>query len=199
MVFDYRGLTNRNTLVNKQTFIAATLGLLLASSIATAATVGKAVDLGTLNTANIGSTYTVGTTGLTLGDSFIDTYLFDIASDYAFAVGTTVSIDIGNLYQIGNLEARFLSADNSLIADAFILTSTTNNSIQVNSLYLDTTLPSGNDYKFVVSGTINGTVGGSYGGVLQATPIPEADSYLLMLAGLGLVGVVARRRKIQTA
>jgi hypothetical protein len=180
--------------MNKHTFIAATLGLLLASSSASAATVGNIVDLGTLSTAHIGSTYTIGTSGLAIGDSFIDTYLFDIASDYAFAVGTTVSIDIANLYQIGNLAARFLRADDTLISNAFTLTSTTNNGIQVNSLYLDTTLPAGNDYKFVVSGTINGTVGGSYGGVLQATPIPEADSYLLMLAGLGCIGIAIRRK-----
>lgn len=180
--------------MNKHTFIAATFALLLANSSVSAATVGNTVDLGTLSTAHIGSTYTIGTSSLTLGDSFIDTYLFDIASDYAFAVGTTVSIDIANLYQIGNLAARFLRADDTLISDAFILTSTTNNGIQVNSLYLDTTLPAGNDYKFVVSGTVNGPVGGSYGGVLQAIPIPEADSYLLMLAGLGCVGIAIRRR-----
>lgn len=168
------------------------LGVLLASNVANAATVTTFVDLGTLSTANIGNTYTVGTNGLTSGTSFVDTYVFDIASDYAFSVGTTVSIDIANLYRITGLEARFLRADDTLISDAFILTSTMNNSIQVNSLYLDSPLPAGNDYKFVVSGMIDGTVGGSYGGVLQATPIPEADSYLLLLAGLGLLGFAYR-------
>lgn len=180
--------------MKKTTLFATTLGLLLAGNIANAATVTRTVDLGTLSTAHIGFTYTVGSNVAAPGTSFIDTYLFDIASDYAFAVGTTVSIDIGNLYQIDNLAARFLRADNTLISDAFILTSTTNNGIQVNSLYLDTTLPAGNDYKFVVSGMVNGTGGGSYGGVLQATPIPEADSYLLMLAGLGCVGIAIRRK-----
>jgi hypothetical protein len=185
--------------MNKHALIAATLGLLLTSSIASAATFSKTVDLGTLSTANIGSTYTIGSDGLALGDSFIDTYLFDIANDYAFTVGTTVSINIGNLYKLDNLAAHFFRASNDLISNAFTLTSTTNNGIQVDSLYLDTTLPSGNDYKFVVSGTVNGTVGGSYGGVLQATPIPEADSYLLMLAGLGIVGIAIRRRTNKTA
>ena len=176
------------------TLLATTLGVLFACNVANAATVARAVDLGTLSTANIGNTYTVGSNGLATGDSFIDTYLFDIANDHAFSVGTFVSIDIANLYQITGLEARFLRADDSLINDSFMLASTTNYGIRVNSLYLDSPLAVGSDYKFVVSGTIDGTVGGSYGGVLQATPIPEADSYLLLLAGLGLVGYAARRR-----
>lgn len=180
--------------MKKTTLFATTLGLLLAGNIANAATVTRTVDLGTLSTAHIGYTYTVGSNIAAPGTSFIDTYRFDIASDYVFSVGSFVSIDIANLYQIGNLEAGFLRADDSLISDAFILTSTTNNGIRVNSLYLDAPLAAGNDYKFVVSGTIDGPVGGSYGGVLQATPIPEADSYLLMLAGLGLIGYATRRR-----
>ncbi len=181
--------------MKKITLLATMLGMLLASNVANAAAVTTLVDLGSLSTANIGNTYMAGTNGLTRGTSFIDTYVFDIASDYAFSVGTLVSIDIANLYRIAGLEARFFNSADVLISDAFIFTSTTNNGIRVNSLYLDSPLlPAGNDYKFVVSGTIDGTVGGSYGGVLQATPIPEADSYLLMLAGLGLLGFAARHK-----
>jgi hypothetical protein len=184
----------------KQTFIAATLGLLCAGNVAYAATtVGKMVDLGTLNTANIGSTYTIGTDALALGDSFQDIYVFDIAGAYSFAVGTTVSIDIANLYELTNLEARLLDFSGAVIDDSFSLVSTVANGYTVNSLFIDTALATGNDYRFVVSGTVSGTVGGSYGGVLQATPIPEANTYVLMLAGLGLLGLATRRRKIQPA
>jgi hypothetical protein len=35
----------------------------------------------------------------------------------------------------------------------------------------------------------------SSNGVLQVTAVPEADSYAMMLAGLGLVGFMVRRRK----
>jgi hypothetical protein len=48
--------------------------------------------------------------------------------------------------------------------------------------------------------TIWGTVtdGGSYGGnlnVLMAAPVPEPETYAMLLGGLALMGVVARRRK----
>jgi len=118
-------------MIIKQTFIAATLGLLCVGNVAYAATtVGKMVDLGTLNTANIGSTYTIGTDALALGDSFQDIYVFDITSAYSFAVGTTVSIDIANLYELTNLEARLLDFSGAVIDDSFSLVSTVATDIQ---------------------------------------------------------------------
>ena len=38
-------------------------------------------------------------------------------------------------------------------------------------------------------------LGGSYGGVLQALPVPEPETYFMMLVGLGVMGFMARRRK----
>jgi hypothetical protein len=36
--------------------------------------------------------------------------------------------------------------------------------------------------------------GGSYAGSINVTPVPEPESYALFLAGLGLMGFIARRR-----
>jgi hypothetical protein len=51
------------------------------------------------------------------------------------------------------------------------------------------------NYYLQVNGMINGagTLSGNI--VLRAAAVPEADTYAMLLAGLGLVGFVARRRK----
>lgn len=56
-------------------------------------------------------------------------------------------------------------------------------------------LASGN-YAFDVSGQSNGFLGGFYGIQLAGnlTPVPEPATYFMLLAGLGLVGMMARRR-----
>jgi hypothetical protein len=49
-------------------------------------------------------------------------------------------------------------------------------------------------YKLVVTGLATGTKGGLYNGVLSVTAVPEPETFALMLAGLGLMGTIARRR-----
>lgn len=51
------------------------------------------------------------------------------------------------------------------------------------------------DYKFVISGTATGKLGGSYIVNAAVTPVPEPETYALLLGGLGVIGFVARRRK----
>jgi len=48
-------------------------------------------------------------------------------------------------------------------------------------------------YSLTISG--NAGTGASYGGNVVLTPIPEPETYALMLAGLGVVGFVAARRR----
>lgn len=56
------------------------------------------------------------------------------------------------------------------------------------------TLGTSTGYELKVSGTV-GASGGSYGGNIVATPVPEPETYAMMLAGLGALGFLARRRK----
>lgn len=168
------------------------LALLLATHFGPAVAVGPG-DLGNLSgqTVNFGNTFASG--GL-----FSDNYIFDI-SQLSAAVGTSVTINLdlpywaGAEFELSNMAIKFTDSIGN------ILGSDSQSSASDTTLTAVVTLPTGNDYKFIVSGEITGTLGGSYGGVLQAypasVPVPEADAYLFMALGLGLVGLLARRRK----
>lgn len=53
------------------------------------------------------------------------------------------------------------------------------------------------NYYLQVSGSMVSTSSGSFGGAVALVPVPEPETYGMMLAGLGLVGYMARRRKAE--
>jgi len=168
----------------------AALALICAAGSA-AANIVNTVHLGNLTD----KTFSIGKS-FSPGSSFNDIYQFDIAAFSAVA-GTAVTIDLdipffaGKEFSIENFSIAFRdSSDNLLAFD------TQQNPTDF-TVALYTTLLAATDYQFVVSGNVTGTLGGSYGGVLQAVaiPIPEPETYALFLAGLGLFGLVAYRRR----
>ena len=52
-------------------------------------------------------------------------------------------------------------------------------------------------YKLEVAGVVDGK-GGSFGGNINVVPVPEPETWGMMVAGLGLLGVAATRRKART-
>lgn len=175
------------------------LALLLAGYMGSAVAAGPSY-LGNLSgqTVGIANTYYISSSLFPSGSTFADIYSFDI-SPVSVAVGTSVTINLdlpflsGPEFELSNMMIQFADAFGTLIvADAQSDAADT-------TLSVAATLPMANDYKFIVSGKVTGTLGGSYGGVLQAIsvayPVPEADTYALMGLGLGLVGLLARRRK----
>ena len=50
-------------------------------------------------------------------------------------------------------------------------------------------------YALKVDGKVMGNGGGAFGGDLTIAPVPEPETYGMLLAGLGVVGFLARRRK----
>ena len=50
-------------------------------------------------------------------------------------------------------------------------------------------------YYLQVNGTMVSNTGASFGGSVMLNPVPEPETYGMMLAGLGVLGFLARRRK----
>lgn len=170
---------------------ALTAALLLGSLVslpASAVTIGQTVDLGDLTglAKSVGNAFGAGD----FGSSFEDVYVFDL-STASQSVGTTVTINLsfgGANFLLSGMEIRLTDSTGATTYD-WDNTLDASSALQVSAL-----LGAGNDYRFVVSGTVAGNAGGAYGGVLQAAPVPEAGTYGMMLAGLGLVGLMVRRR-----
>ncbi|WP_229408902.1 FxDxF family PEP-CTERM protein [Massilia yuzhufengensis] len=55
------------------------------------------------------------------------------------------------------------------------------------------------DYYLQVSGNLVSDTGASFGGAVMLAPVPEPETYGMMLGGLGVLGFLARRRKAKQA
>jgi len=166
---------------------------LVASLVAAALSVGIA-HAETRSVGTIGSTtqvFTHTTTG-----SFEDTINFSItgastlsgaASNLLLSFGSFSALDIAgltvnvwnNTHPYGTINFGSFAGNNQIYSF---------------------NLPTAGDYHVDITGVANGAFGGSYGITLSAAPVPEPETFAMLLAGLGLVGTIARRRKTaQTA
>lgn len=124
--------------------------------------------------------------------SFTDLYTFSITGP-GVAVGAVVSAPV-DIPQLPGIEYNFAISSVSLTGPGVSVTdSDGSNGFSV----LGTLLGAGN-YTFAVAGKADGTFGGAYGGIVQtslSSLVVEPQTLALMLAGLGAVGWVARRRQ----
>ena len=158
-------------------FVVAALSLGVASSFADNG--GGPLDLST------GSTFFGRTPS---GLSFIDTYTFTLAGASYL---TTGSVDSS---AIGAQDIDFNSI--TIMQGATTIATFANSGTDAQEHYtLGQTLLAAGSYTLVING-IQSADAASYAGNLAvvAAPVPEPETYAFMLAGLGVMGFIARRR-----
>lgn len=132
--------------------------------------------------------------------SFSDIFTFTLtsSSDLSFSVA---NFAVPSLYNtILTSASLFSNADNSLYsADDILLTPASTQTGQLGSAF--SALGAGS-YYLQVTGISTGSMGGLYSGALNVSSVsavPEPETYAMLLAGLGLIGTIARRRNKKDA
>lgn len=138
----------------------------------------------------------------TTGTTFYDAYYFTIPNGSANSV--TSSINLDSILGLSNLRTRLYAGNTNDTTNS--VTSIIQNwgatvnfspSVGITTVVLNPISLLAGSYTLQVKGTVSGTSGGSYAGVLNiANPVPEAQSYAMLLAGLGVIGFISRRRRV---
>lgn len=128
--------------------------------------------------------------------SFSDKWIFDITTPMVSG-GSVSNLNIfiqgmGSLYNIDGLSVKLFDNTNTLLVDLDSFASSTANFKTGSGPFAPA-----NDYYFTVSGNGNGISGGNYVFAVSTLPVPEPETYAMLLAGLGLIGAVARRRNVK--
>jgi PEP-CTERM motif len=137
----------------------------------------------------------------TTGTTFFDDYYFTIPNGTANSV--TSSINLDSILGLTNLQARLYTGNThqtgavvpGTLMSAWGTTINYSPTVGVTTVVLNPISLVAGDYTLQIRGTVSGLSGGSYGGVLNiAQPVPEPETYGMLLAGIGLVGFAGRRK-----
>jgi hypothetical protein len=129
------------------------------------------------------------------GATFADRFTFSVDSTKGTSLDAIISsishtadtgLDITGLALYGN--------NNTLVSTGTMMKS---GSMDVWTLS-SSNLTAGN-YYIQVSGNMVSTTAASFGGAVMLAPVPEPETYGMMLGGLGVLGFLARRRKAKQA
>lgn len=143
------------------------------------------------NSAFFGDTFEADNEGNTFADQFTFTVDGDIGMNLD-AIISSISRSADEGLDITGL--ALYGEDDTLITNGTMLQS---GEMDVWSISSDN-LAAGN-YYLQVSGNLVSDTGASFGGAVMLAPVPEPETYGMMLGGLGVLGFLARRRKAKQA
>ena len=158
----------------KLNHIFAAAALALAGTSAFAYNYGSSFDTDS-------QTYEFGVSGITAPTS---TFTFKLDANYGATPG---------LYNmVGSLSAtNFTFSSVVLNGTSWDLTADAKGKFRFADIELTSTIP----LTLTVTGTKYGTGAGVFSGELVMAPVPEPETYALMLGGLGVIGFLAVRRR----
>ena len=129
------------------------------------------------------------------GNTFADEFTFTVDGDVGMNLNAIISSISGNADEGLDITGLALyGEDDTLITNGSMLES---GEMDVWSISSDN-LMAGN-YYLQVSGNLVSDTGASFGGAVMLAPVPEPETYGMMLGGLGVLGFLARRRKAKQA
>ncbi len=152
--------------------LASTLMVASSASFATSYDLGVISETGSAKTVSYDSSVS----------SFSDTFSFSFANPLGeVSTGTlAVSSFLYDFFSVSNLNVSVTQAGTA-VTGPFVAGS-----------YFSVT--PGLEYIATVTGDVTGTAGGTYGFAVTS-PVPEASTLSLMMAGFGLVGLMSYRRR----
>lgn len=125
------------------------------------------------------------------GNTFADRFTFSVDGTVGMNLDAIIS-SISRTADVG-LDITGLAlygADDVLVTEGMSLQS---GEIDLWSISSDNLVAG--DYYLQVSGSLMSDSAASFGGAVMLAPVPEPETYGMMLAGLGVLGFMARRRK----
>jgi hypothetical protein len=176
-------------------------GAAFASQGAAAQAIDRSVPLVTAGdgvggfNAHFGDTFTAST----VGSTFADVFTFNVGSPFDAAASVTSSYlntpQTKDLLITGLSLYRYDPATMAILGTAVAgINETGFGSHPTDSWSLSAFDLSSGYYALQVNGQVLGAGGGAFGGDLTISPVPEPQAWAMLLAGLGMVGMTARRK-----
>ena len=168
------------------------LKIVAAAALLAVASVGSHATTTALGAATVGLPLPFG--GFATPGPFSDIFTFNLPTNNGsgYSVTNFVSLPVQfntvltTLSVVSNPDGILFNIDDALVGSSVV---PGGNSIAL----VMAANPAGN-YYLNLTGISNGHQGGIYNGAISVTAIPEPETYAMMLAGLGALGFLARRR-----
>ncbi len=146
-------------------------------------------------------TYGNSFTSASSGSTFFDDFIFTIPNGSANSI--TSSINLGTILGLTDLRARLYTGTThqtgavalGTLMEAWGTTVNYSPIVSATTVVLNPVTLDAGTYTLQIKGQVAGSSGGSYAGILNIVPVPEPETYAMLLAGLGLMAFMARRNK----